>query len=43
MIFNIGCRYCVLVELEFYMLINYFLKEDVEFYYVDVGEVEMFY
>lgn len=25
------------------MLINHFLKEDVEFYHVDVGEIEMPY
>lgn len=43
MIFNTGCRYCASAEPEFHMLINHFLKEDVEFYHVDVGEVEMPY
>lgn len=38
-----GCRYCASAEPEFHMLINHFLKEDVEFYHVDVGEVEMPY
>uniref|UniRef100_A0A8W8HVQ6 Uncharacterized protein n=1 Tax=Magallana gigas TaxID=29159 RepID=A0A8W8HVQ6_MAGGI len=34
---------CASVEQEFHMLIKHFLKEDFEFYHMDVGDIEMPY
>nr|XP_034323947.1 uncharacterized protein LOC117688940 isoform X2 [Crassostrea gigas] len=40
---NSSSRLCASVEQEFHMLIKHFLKEDFEFYHMDVGDIEMPY
>ncbi|XP_048732914.2 uncharacterized protein LOC125649412 [Ostrea edulis] len=38
-----GCRYCAATEPKFQMLIDHFKKEHVDFFHVDVGEIDMPY
>ncbi|XP_062589347.1 uncharacterized protein LOC134250998 [Saccostrea cucullata] len=38
-----GCRFCAATEPKFQMLIDHFQKEDVDFFHVDVSEIEMPY